>query len=75
MNSKSRYLSFGAVVAAAIYVAINHFTWSVDGAEVILKNGDVYKGSLSNSGFGQYRIETAAGVVLINKNAVASTSW
>lgn len=64
-----------AVIIFVAMVVLSHFTWSVDGAEIILRNGDTYKGKLSNSGFSQYRIETQTGAVFVDKQEVVSTIW
>lgn len=64
-----------ATTAFVICVCVHYFTWSVDVAEIILQNGEIYKGKLSNSGFSQYKMETDSGVFFIDKTMVESTSW
>lgn len=74
-NIVGKVVLLSAVIIFVTMVVLSHFTWSVDGAEIILKNGDTYKGKLSNSGFSQYKVETETGIFYVDKTMVESTSW
>lgn len=74
-RNSGKLVLLGAVTVTAVAVLIDHVMWSVNGAEIILRNGDLYMGEVSNAGLSKYKIETQAGTVFVDKSEVASTSW